>query len=238
MKSEMYNIYCDESRVENLDADTMVIGAFIIPRSKKEKIVGDLKRICEKYQFHHELKWAKVGLGFQDFYFELVEYFFSLDCLQFRGIVVDKKKVKLKKYHDGNLETAFYKFYYLMLKAKLLGSNEYYIFLDKKPSRDKNVIRALLKFLEFHILKNEKQCRIKHLQSYDSDDNVLIQFSDFLTGLLGFCCNRNERDEKSFKASVVRYFEEKAGKQNLCSPSVLSEEKYNVFVWKADYEKN
>lgn len=238
MRKETYNIYCDESRVENPDSRKMVIGALIIPRAKKDRVVRDIRSIFRRHEFRHELKWTKVGSGYRDFYMELIGYFLSTEYLHFRGIVVDKSEVKFKEYHDGSLENAFYKFYYIMLKAKLLSFNEYYIFLDKKPSREKNVITALEKFLEFHIFKNNKECRIRHLQSYDSDDNVLIQFADFLTGMLGFACNCSEnRPATGFKSEVAGFFRDCLRREDLCRTSPLSEEKFNVFVWKGDYEK-
>jgi hypothetical protein len=159
------------------------------------------------------------------------------EYLSFRGIIVDKRKVKFKEYHNGSLETAFYKFYYIMIKVRLLSQNEYYVFLDKKPSRDKNIVNALNHFLEFHISKNKRNCKIKHLQSYDSDNNLLIQLSDFFTGMLGFACNDYELKD-SFKYEMVKYFEEKIERRDLCQTSFLSEDKFNIFVWKEIDEKS
>lgn len=230
MNRKVYNIYCDESRVENTDSHKMVIGALFLSRPKKDRVVTEIKEIFAKHGFIYELKWSKVGKKYADFYKELIDYFLSNEYLSFRGIIVDKRKVQFKKYHNGSLETAFYKFYYMMLKAKLISQNEYYIFLDKKPSRDRNILNALNHFLEFHIFKNKKDCKIKHLQAYDSDSNLLIQLSDFFTGMLGFTCNDCEL-KNSFKSEVVKYFEGKSGRKNLCRTSFLSEDKFNIFVW-------
>lgn len=237
MNREAYNIYCDESRVENTDSHKMVIGALFLPRPKKDKIVNEIKEIFAKHNFSYELKWSKVGEKYRELYEELVDYFLSNEHLNFRGIIVDKREVQFKKYHNGSLETAFYKFYYIMIRARLLSQNEYYIFLDKKPSRDRNIVNALNHFLEFHIFKNKRNCKIKHLQSYDSDNNLLIQLSDFFTGMLGFACNDYEL-KNSFKYKMVGYFKEKSGKKDLCRTSSLRENKFNIFVWKGDHEKS
>jgi len=236
MDKKVYNIYCDESRVENKDSNKMTIGALIVLRSEKEKITRDIRDIFKKYSFKYELKWSKVGDRYSDLYSELIDYFLSNENLSFRGIIVDKRKVQFKKYHNGSLETAFYKFYYIMLKAKLLSQNEYYIFLDKKPSRDINIVRALNKYLEFNILKNKKDCKIKHFQSYDSDNNILIQMADFFTGMLGFTCNNTNLN--SYKYRLVENFKVKINKKDLCQTSPLYEEKFNIFVWSGKYEKN
>lgn len=237
MNREVYNIYCDESRVENTDSHKMVIGALFLLRPKKDKTVGEIKEIFVKHNFKYELKWSKVGKKYSELYKELIDYFLANEYLSFRGIIVDKRKVKFKEYHDGSLETAFYKFYYIMLKARLLNQNEYYIFLDKKPSRDRKILNALSHFLEFHIFKNRKDCKIKHLQSYDSDNNLLIQLGDFFTGMLGFDCNDYEL-KNSFKYEMVKYFKEKIGRKNLCQTSFLNENKFNIFVWKEIDEKS
>lgn len=231
MEREVYNIYCDESRVENNDSDKMTIGALILLRSKKEKVARDIKKIYLKHHFKYELKWTKVGDKFFPLYEELINYFLANEYLSFRGIVVNKQEVKFKEYHNNSLETAFYKFYYIMLKTKLLSNNEYYIFLDKKPTRDVNVIKALNYFLEFHILKNRQNCQIKHFQSYNSDNNTLIQLADFFTGLLGFACNDMDKVD-SDKYRMVRYFMNKIGRNNLCESSLLGENKFNIFIWK------
>jgi hypothetical protein len=237
MNRESYNIYCDESRVENKDSNKMVIGALFLTRSKKDKTMGEIKEIFTKHNFEYELKWSKVGKRYAKLYRELIDYFLINEYLNFRGIIVDKREVKFKKYHNGSLETAFYKFYYIMLKAKLLNQNEYYIFLDKKPSRDRNILNALSHFLEFHIFKNRRDCKIKHLQAYNSDSNILIQLSDFFTGMIGFACNDYDL-RNSPKHEIVKYFEEKSGKKDLCRSSFLSEDKFNIFVWKGNDEKS
>lgn len=38
MTDNIYNIYCDESRIENPESKNMVIGALEIPRAKKTGI--------------------------------------------------------------------------------------------------------------------------------------------------------------------------------------------------------
>jgi hypothetical protein len=231
MLCKEYNIYCDESRVENKDSKKMTIGALFLLRSQKNKINNEVDKIFEKYNFDHELKWAKVGKKYYELYKELIDYFIDNKNLSFRVIIVDKSRVDFKKYHDGSLETAFYKFYYIMLKAKLNSLNNYYIFLDEKPTRDPKIVRALHKFLEYNILKNKKDCKIKHFQSYDSEDLISMQLSDFFTGLIGFACNDyNKRN--SIKYQVAKYLKNKLKRQSLCKTSSLEEGKFNVFVWK------
>lgn len=226
----IFNIYCDESRVENNEYSKMVIGAVLLQRSEKENIVDKIKEIYKKYNFSYELKWIKTSEKNIPFYKELLDYFVSEDLLQFRCIIVDKTKVDYEKFHNNDAELAFFRFYYLMLKARLLDNKKYYIFLDKKPTRDKNRARALLSFLNSYVLLNKKECSIEHLQAYDSDENLMIQLADYLTGLVSHNCNRGI--DGSAKGVIIQYLKTKLEKKDLCVTTASSEIKFNVLAWR------
>lgn len=224
------NIYCDESRVENTDSPKMVIGALFIPRDRKPDVEKKLKAIYKKHKFIRELKWVKTDKLFIDFYKAIIDYFVKESDLNYRCIVVDKDKVKLEEFHNNDPELAFFKFYYFMLRSKLLDQNDYYIFLDKKPTRDKNRARALKLFLDAYVLIHRSRCNIKHLQAYSSEENVFLQLADYFTGLVGFACNQRQKS-KSVKAYIVDYLKSKLDRKKLCVSTPLTEEKFNVFVW-------
>ncbi len=225
-----FNIYCDETRVENPDSTKMVIGALILPREQKQRATDLIKKAKKKHGFFQELKWNKVGDKYLSFYKKIIDLFLSESGLDFRCIVVDKSKVQYDAFHNGDQELAFFKFYYLMLRQRLSDFNQYYIFLDKKPTRDKNRARSLHAFLQSYVLLHTNNCNIKHLQSYSSKEVELIQLSDFLSGLMGFACNERKSDQA--KSLLVKYLKAKLSREHLCRTTVLSEEKFNVFVWK------
>ena len=127
-------------------------------------------------------------------------------------------------------ELAFFKFYYLMLRKRLLNNKKYYIFLDRKPTRDKNRARALSSFLNSYVLLNKRECAIEHLQAYDSGENTLIQLADYFTGLIGHACNRGIDD--TAKGQVIAYLSGKLGREDICHSTSVAEEKFNVFAWK------
>lgn len=224
------NIYCDESRVENPDSSKMVIGALFVPRNQKPAIEKKIKAVYKKYNFTRELKWVKTDKLFVDFYKEIIDYFIEEAGLNYRCIVVDKTKVRFKEFHNNDPELAFFKFYYFMLRSKLLNQNKYYISIDKKPTRDKNRARALKSFLDTYVLIHRSRCNIKHLQAYSSKENVFLQLTDYLTGLVGFACNPR-RKSKSVKAHMVNHLKSGLGEKSLCVSTPLAEEKFNVFVW-------
>lgn len=229
--NETYNIYCDESRVENIESKKMTIGALFIPRRKKKKIIRDIKAMFKDFNFAHELKWSKTGDKYFDLYKNIIDYFTESKNMQFRIIIVDKSKVAYEKYHNNDKELAFFKFYYLMLKPRLFDNSSYYIYLDKKPTRDKNIARALHSFLDSYILLRKNNCGIKHFQAYSSDQNILIQIADFFTGLFGYACNE-DIDKHALKSKLIKYFMDKAKIKNLCASTPLNEDKCNIFVWK------
>ncbi|MBU1200427.1 DUF3800 domain-containing protein [Patescibacteria group bacterium] len=225
-----WNIYCDETRVENLDSKYMVIGALIVPRQEKDKIVEQIKKLKKQFGFHQEIKWNKVGSKYDKLYKSLLLKFIENNSLTFRAIIVDKSKVKLDTYHNGDEELAFFKFYYLLLRELLDNNNLYYIFLDKKPTRDKNRARALKAFLDSHLLYNREQSQVKHLQAYDSSENVLIQLSDFLTGLVGYA--NSENNPKGYKKILSQFFQ-KSLIVDLTKTTSRNSIKINLLKWKS-----
>lgn len=223
-----FNIYCDESRVENLDSRFMVIGALFVPRGIQKSIAKEIKGIFSSFNFFQELKWNKVGGKYSDFNKKIIDYFISNEVLQYRCIIVDKSKVKYDVFHENDKELAFFKFYYLMLRNRLDDNNQYYIFLDRKPTRDKNRARSLKAFLDSYVLLHRSNCNIKHLQAYSSKDNPLIQIADFLTGLVAFRNNSNLGNNP--KSLVSKYFEENAGVSLIKTTHPLSK-KVNLLKW-------
>jgi len=236
INQEIFNIYCDESRVENPEEKYMVIGALIVPRRDKSRLVKDFNGLCAKHDFNYELKWTKTSDRFLEFYMELIDLFINEGSMQFRCIIVDKSAVNYKKFHNDDKELAFFKFYYLMLRQRLLDYKKYYISLDKKPTRDKNRARALHAYLESYILLHNRQCSVAHLQAYNSHENALLQVVDYLTGLVGYAVNTV--DKNTIKYTIAKYCINKLGRNKLLSNSPLEESKFNTFIWKDLHEKS
>lgn len=225
-----YNIYCDESRVENPDSQYMIIGGLVIPRSRKDAIKTQLIAIFHKYGFNYELKWTKVRDIYKDFYLHLLDTILSIPDIQFRCIVIDKQKVNVEKYHNSDMELAFFKFYYIMLRPLFSDSKRYYVLLDKKPVRDKNRAHALSHYLKAHLALHKQGCVLKHLQTTNSEDSIFIQVVDFLIGIIGSNANQNSGE---FKKELVSYLAERA---QIDRTSLIHEKKINILYWQP-YEK-
>lgn len=224
-----YNIYCDESRVENKDSSKMVIGGIIIPRIKKDDLVKQIKVILDKHNYCRELKWIKTSRTYESLYKDIIDLYVSCEYLQFRAIVVNKTIINYEEYHNNDVELAFFKFYYLMLREKLCSHSRYYVYLDHKPTSDRSRAQSLLAFLRSHIYWNRTDCKIEHLQAYDSGQNVLLQIADYFTGLIGHAVNRT--GESTFKNSIIQYFKQRTGLNSFDVSSGLSEQKLNLFIW-------
>lgn len=222
---KIYNIYCDESSVDNPKLRFMVIGALFIDRKIVPELRNKIKKIRNKYHIQGELKWGKTSSLVLAFYKELFNCLFSLSPSRFsyKCIVVDKSKVNYKKYHKEDKELAFYKFYYFLLKNSLDLDKGYYIFLDFKPSRSKNRVRRLGEFLSF----TSNVGIIKHIQSYPSKDNIFIQISDILTGAVSF--SKNKIGTSKNKEELSRIIANSIGKKNLDFCSSLEEKRFNIF---------
>lgn len=222
-----YNIYCDESgNVENTPG-YFVIGSIFIPRDQKNKIVNDLKKIISKYGFNRELKWNKVTGRFIDLYKVLIDYFIDNSDIEFKCIVVNRKNIDYR-FHDDNKELAFYKFYYQLLSHKFKNDAQYYIFTDEKSRSFEPRFKELKKCLFKNNQKNNLNVNIKHMQEYDSKENLLLQLTDFLTGVVFF--TNNYKLNKSAKTTVSKYLSDKLSQKLDVGTNSLFE-KFNIFKW-------
>ena len=217
-----FNIYCDESSIDNPSSKMMVIGALFIERGLVPEVRKKIKELREKHGVNGELKWVKTSSKVLPFYEELFTYLFSFDGskITFRCIVVDKSQVNYEKYHKQDKELAFYKFYYQLLKRRL-KDDRYYIFLDFRPSKNKNSVRRLGEFLKLF------SKGIEHIQAYNSNENVLIQVADILTGAVSFA--RNTPNGSAAKQELGKIIGKVIGKENLSFKSPFWEDKFNIF---------
>ena len=200
----------------------MVIGALFIERPLVPEIRKKIKEIRNKHSVNGELKWVKTSTQVLPFYEELFGYLFSIDGekVTFRCIVVNKSQVNYEKYHQQDKELAFYKFYYQLLKRRL-KDDKYYIFLDFRPSKNKNSVRRLGEFLGMF------SRGIEHIQAYQSNENTLIQVADVLSGAVSFSHNTPAGSES--KQKLVKIIAKSIGKKDLNFKSPFWEDKFNIF---------
>lgn len=227
--SQIYNIYCDESSVENVENPYMVIGALFMRRELRDELKKKINEIKIKYSYRGEIKWTKISSRFLPLYKEIIDLFMNYgeDDLEFYCIKVERTKVDYGLYHNNDREEGFYKFYYQLLKNKFRIGCTYYVYLDYKPTKMKNRVYVLEYYLKYKVSKSMNSV-IKGVQAQQSSQNVLIQIADFLTGAVNFDNNQTSPDSES-KKEVIKYLVEKIKKDNLKFCSYLSDRKFNIF---------
>ncbi len=224
-----YNIYLDESSIDNPTNQKMVIGGVFVMREKAKEVSKLIKKIKVAHSFHSEIKWTKVDKRKFSFYSDLASQLLSLDpeVFSFHCIVVPKNKVNYKLYHNGDKELAFFKFTYELLKQRVKDKKTYYIFPDFKPTRVRERTKNLQSYLSGHAYFNKQECIIKHVQAYDSHENVLIQIADLFCGAVGYVHNNFPEDTP--KSDLTKIIAKGLNRNDLSFCSYRSENKFNIF---------
>jgi hypothetical protein len=224
-----FEVYCDESRPDLLSSQHppvryLVIGSLWLRSDDRQEFKDIIHGLRDKHKIGGEFKWQKVSPSRLDFYRELVEWFMSMgsERLRFRCIAVEHEKVNLVKFHGSDQELGFYKFYYQMLHHWILDFNEYSIFCDFKQNRLRNRLHRLQRCLDCSNLS----ANVVNVQAIRSDESVLIQLADVLTGAAAARLNDSLR-QGSAKEKVVEQLE--LAIHHTIRPTIKNEQKYNVF---------
>ena len=136
--------------------------------------------------------------------------------------MVARKDVNLEFYHENDQELGFYKFYYQLLHYWILDFNEYNIFCDYKKNRDRTRLKTLQRCLDSSNLSSD----IPVIQSVRSEESVLIQFADVLSGAVAAKFNQVSKTD-SAKSIIIKEIENRLNHKIL--PTGPYEKKFNVF---------
>lgn len=222
-----FDVYCDESGPELLHSEKpkaryMVIGSLWLQESLRTDKKGELHNLRHKHGIGSEFKWRKVSPSKLNFYREAVDWFITqgLD-VRFRAIVVDRTKIDLIKFHDGDGELGFYKFYYQLLLHWTRECNEYRVFCDHKRNRLPDRLKTLGLCLNRANLASEVA-----VQAIRSEESVFIQMCDVLTGLTQARFNGIEAIGEA-KRSLLLHLEERLS--HPIRATTVGEQKFNVF---------
>ncbi|RLD65416.1 MAG: hypothetical protein DRI95_08790 [Bacteroidetes bacterium] len=220
-----FEVYCDESNPEILSDRTannyLLIGSIWIPKVYREDLKNSIKKIKTNHNYRNEIKWNKVAPSSNEFYLDLLKYFFSTDNIRFRVLLVKSNEIDRVKFHNGDGELSFYKFYYQLLQHWILSYNSYSIFLDHKVNKDINRVSKLREVLKNANLTSE----IANVQALPSNEVLGIQLADFLTGIVN--AKFNKKISSSSKKDILTETENYIGHKLV--PTSKSENKFNVF---------
>lgn len=223
-----FEVYCDECRPDllssqNPQARFMVVGSLWLRADDREEFKSAIHDLRDRHKVGGEFKWQKVSPSRLDFYGELADWFAAQgERLRFRCIAVEHEKVNLLRFHDNDQELGFYKFYYQMLHHWILDFNEYAVFCDFKQNRLRNRLHMLQHCLDLANLSS----LITNVQSVRSEESVLIQLTDVLTGAVAARLNKSLHPGSAKEAAVQRL---EAGIGRDIAPTSRCEQKLNVF---------
>lgn len=222
-----FDVYCDESGPELLHSDKpkaryMVIGSLWLPETVRIEAKAALHDLRHRHGIGSEFKWRKVSPSKLAFYREAVSWFMAAgQDVRFRAIVIDRTKIDLVRFHDGDGELGFYKFYYQLLLHWTRECNRYRVFCDQKKNRLPSRLRTLETCLNRANLASEIT-----VQATRSEESVLIQLCDVLTGLTQARFNGEDRLGPA-KLDLLRHLEEALG--HPVRATNVAEQKFNVF---------
>ena len=226
-----YNIYCDEScHLLNDNCSVMVLGAIWCPIEKQKEIFKRLREIKVKNGFESdfEIKWHKVSPSKQDFYLQLIDYFYDDDDLHFRALVVqDKSSLQHDKFNQTH-DDFYYKMYFDLLKTIFIPSNSYNIYIDIKDTRGQEKVDKLCEVLRSNHYDYKNKI-IQKIQQVHSHEVVLLQLTDLLIGAIGYLHRGLESSEA--KKGLINRIKERSG-YSLLKSTLYKEEKTNIFIWK------
>jgi hypothetical protein len=230
-----FEVYCDESRQDALYAKGAVqdkyflLGSTWLPASLRAAIKDKIGQLRLVEGVHGEIKWRKVSPANEEFYKRLIDVFIGFGTeLRFRCIAVDVEKVDLLKYHDGDRELGFYKFYYQMLHHWIDDFNEYAIYCDLKTNRSPTRLQELRRYLRLSNLSSE----IPIVQAIPSHESSLLGLTDVLLGAAGTRLN-DSVSGTSAKERVISYLEQRLGVTRIQhTPKAV--QKFNVFHIRLD----
>lgn len=232
-----FNIYCDEScHLENDHQECMVLGSIWCPVDKTKEISKRIRDFKENNGLdrNFEIKWTKVSNGNIKFYLNLVDYFFDIDHLHFRVLIVTDKSTLDHTAFNQTHDDWYYKMYFDMLKAILSTEFTYRIYLDVKDTLGARKVVKLKNVLCKSIYDFSGDI-IERVQLVRSHEIELMQLADLLIGAVSYV-NRNLSTSDA-KLQIVRRIQDLSG-FSLKKTTLLREEKVNIFIWTGKGENN
>lgn len=222
-----YTVYCDESRHDGgCGSPFMAIGSLWVPRERKLDLTRAARALFRQEGLNSEVKWSKVSASRLAAYKRIVDFFFSAEDLRFRVIVVEHAKFDPDRFHGGDRELGFYKFYYELLIRWLEAGNEYLVLLDFKQNEGVGRYKDLRAVLS---RKLRGEAKIIDLTVIDSAETPLAQICDLLTGAVASAWCTDARPG-SAKAGLIAHIAQHRGFSSLkiasASPAIS---KFNIF---------
>ena len=232
------NMYCDEScHLENDGINVMGLGSVWCEKSKVKEINRRISEIKAKHGVAatSEVKWTKVAPVKRGLYLDLVDYFFDDDDLHFRGLVIpDKSQLDHYHFHQTHDEW-YYKMYFDMLRVIFSPRNLYNVFIDIKDTHSTERARKLHEVC-CNDIYDFSHSIIQRIQPIRSEEVQIMQLTDILLGAFVFANRVFPTDESRSKTKqeIIDRIRRRSG-YSLKKTTLLREEKFNLFIWRANF---
>lgn len=231
-----YNFYCDEScLLEHDNSNVMVLGAVWCPKDKRHEINERIKQIKIRNGILStaELKWTKVAPVKKQVYEDLINYFFDEKDLHFRGLLIPHKESLNHELFNQTHDDWYYKMYFSMLKAMLLPTEKYNIFIDIKDTHSSEKAVRLQEVIRNSIYDFSKSI-VKQVKPIRSEEVQIMQITDVLIGAFGYKNRIFPEGEKrsQTKLNLIKLIQQRSN-YSLEKSTLLREEKFNLFIWRA-----
>lgn len=230
--SELYHIYCDESRhLERDDQPIMLLGAVTCPVSKVRTTARRLRELKQDHGISPfaELKWTRVSPSKVGLYVDVVDYFFDTEDLEFRAVVVDKSVLDHDRFEQDH-DMFYYKMYFQLLKVLLSPGANYRVFLDLKDTLGGQKVKRLHEVLANSMYDFRRQI-VQSIQIVRSHEVEQIQLCDILLGGVGYGNLPAEMRQSDAKEAVVSRIQDRSG-YSLRRSTLLRERKLNLLHWR------
>ncbi len=227
-------LYADEScHLENDGHKAMVMGVISCKKIELKRLKEKIRALKKKHRLkkNYEIKWTKVSSGKENFYLELVQWFFAEKEIAFRGVVIPDKTILAHHDFAQTHDQWYYKMYFQTLRQVINRQADYRVFIDIKDTRGGAKVAELAEILS----QGVKTRTIKKVAQVRSEEALLLQVTDVFIGALGYFA-RGGGESKS-KTRVVQAVAGGVG-YPLGTNAPRGEKKFNCLFWQGQEKKS
>lgn len=224
------NIYCDEScHLENDGQPVMVLGAVWCPEPKTREIAVRLREIKDAHGLppDFDLKWSKVSPAKLSYYHAVLDYFLDDDDLYFRAWVAHKAGLRHADFGQSH-DDWYYKMMFGLFEPLLTPDARFRLYLDQKDTRSAQKVARLHEVLCNNLYDFDRKI-VERVQVVESHAVEQLQLADLLLGAV--CYANRGLNQSAAKQALIERIRARTG-YSLVRPTLLREEKFNVFVWR------